>query len=145
MAILSVPWDIRGIWGVLTIMAKVYFCGLLCSVAYSAWFLWRTVLWAHKRRERGNEPSDFGPYVSELTGRIDHVRQFNVSLFVLFGIVFTNEAFASIRAYRLSFLSLAGETIESFGPLVAFGFVVFVLFAFLHILQWTVASRLRSR
>jgi hypothetical protein len=80
----------------------------------------------------------------EITRRIETLRQFHALLFLLFGIVFANEMFATLRAIEYSSMSLSAARIDVFEPLTAFAFFVFVVLVFLHSFQWIVGSRVQN-
>ena len=48
MLILSVPWDFRSLWAVLTITAKFYAICLLAGAAYSIYSLALVVVWLRR-------------------------------------------------------------------------------------------------
>jgi hypothetical protein len=48
MLILSVPWDFRSLWAVLTITAKFYTICLLVGAAYSIYSLALVVVWLRR-------------------------------------------------------------------------------------------------
>jgi len=79
-----------------------------------------------------------------MTRGIETLRQFHTLLFFLFGIVFANEVFATLRAIEYSSMSLSAARIDVFEPVTAFALFVFAVLAFLHAFQWIVAARLQS-
>ena len=117
MYIVTVPWDIRAIWAVLTIISKAYLVFLLIASIYMALALIRTKAAIHT------------------------VRQLHYACFLLFGVCLSDGCFASVRAVRHSMVSLSASGIEAFEPIIAFSFAVLTVLSFLQILQWIVSSR----
>jgi hypothetical protein len=76
---------------------------------------------------------------------MESIRQFHKLLLLLFGVVFTDEMFATLRGIRLYELSLSGARMDIFVAPTAFAFVVFVVLIVLHIFQWAVAALLQSQ
>ena len=121
MFILTVHWDFREIWGVLTITAKFYAFFLLASAAYTVRCLARTSIHLHdlsknltidRRAREGRR--------IEMTSALRTVRQLQTFCFLLFCVVLANEVFAAFRAVPLAEMSLSGARIEMFEPLAIF-------------------------
>jgi hypothetical protein len=147
MFILTRHWDARLFWGVLPVTSKVYLFCLLIAAAYTIYFLIRTLSRLH--RLPLNLPSTDNARLSlsmiELTNGMKNIRQFHKLLFLLFGIFFTDEMFATLQGIRLSEASLSAARMDIFEAPTAFAFIVFLVLIFLHIFQWAVAARLQSR
>jgi hypothetical protein len=146
MFILTVHWDLRLLWAVLTVTAKFYIFCLLAAAAYTTYCLARTV--SRLRRLHKDVASTDRATVKhrliEMTRAIESLRQLYTLFFFLFGIVFANEIFAILRAIGYSSMSLPALRIDVFEPITAFAFLVFAVLTFLHVLQWIVAAPLRS-
>jgi len=146
MFILTVPWDLRSLWAILTITANVYILSLFVGSVYSTYSLARIAF--HLRQVLRHVPSTDENYARhrllKMSGQIENLRQFHTLLFLLFGVCCANEVFATLRGIKYSSISLSAPTIEVFEPLAAFAFAVFVVLMFVHALQWTVAVRLQS-
>jgi len=146
MFILTVHWDLRLLWAVLTVTARFYVLCLLAAAAYTTYFLARTVP-RLRRLQKGVATTDRASVkrrLIEMTRGIETLRQFHTLLFFLFGIVFANEVFATLRAIEYSSMSLSAARIDVFEPVTAFALFVFAVLAFLHAFQWIVAARLQS-
>lgn len=142
MFILSVPWDLRALWVVLTITSRAY---VLCFVAG---LLYSTYSFPHiglrLRQLLKHMPStsrkDARPRRLGMSGE---VRQFHTLLLLVFGVCFVNETFATLRTIRYSEMSLCPIGIEAFEPALALAFCVLAALAFLHAFQWAVAARMQ--
>jgi flagellar biosynthesis protein FlhB len=146
MFILTVHWDLRLEWAVLTVTAKFYVFCLLAAAAYTTFFLVQTVS-RIRRLQKDVASIDATPVkcrLIEMTRGIENLRQFHILLFFLFGMFFANEMFALIRAIEYSSMSLSAARIDVFEPVAAFAFFVFVVLTLLHVFQWIVAARLQS-
>jgi hypothetical protein len=145
MFILTVHWDLRLLWASLTVTAKFYIICLLGTAACTTYFLARTMY--HLRRlqkESSIEAASVRRRQFEITRRIETLRQLHTLLFLLFGVVFANEMFATLRAIEYSSMSLSAARIDVFEPLTAFAFFAFVVLVFLQTFHWIVAARLQS-
>ena len=146
MFILTGHWDVRLFWGVLPVTAKFYLFFLLMAAAYTIYFLTRTLSRLHRLPQgapTGNE-TRLRLRLIELTNGMENLRKFHTLLFLLFGVFFTDEMFATLQSIRLSAASLSGARMDIFEAPTAFAFIVFVVLVFLHIFHWTVAARLQS-
>jgi hypothetical protein len=145
MSLLTTPWDVRAFWGVLPITAKFYLFCLLVAAGYTLYFLSRTLFRLHRLPQDVPSSNEIR-WLSliEMTNGMETLRQFHVLLFLLFGVFFTDEMFATIRNIRVYSASLSGPTMEIFEVPTGFAFIVLVTLAFLHSLQWIVATRLQS-
>lgn len=144
--ILTVHWDIRLVWAVLTVTAKFYVVGLLVAAAHTTYFLVQTVS-GIRRLQKDDTSIDAAPgkrRLAEMTRGIENLRQLHILLFFLFGMFFANEMFALIRAIEYSSMSLSAASIDIFEPVAAFAFFVFGVLALLHVFQWIVAACLQS-
>jgi len=146
MFIFTVHWDWRSVWGSLTIIAKFYIFCLVGATAYTTYFLTRIAFCIHHlpKDAVSTGPTRVRHRLIEITRGIENLRQFHTLLFLLFGIFCTNEMIATLRAIRLSWLSLSAAPSAVFEPVLTFAFVVFPILAFLHSFQWIVAARLQS-
>jgi hypothetical protein len=146
MFILTSHWDVRSFWAVLPVTAKVYLFCLLIAVAYTIYFLIRTLSRLHRLPQNvlSADKTRLSLSMIELTNGMKTIRQFHKLLFLLFGVIFTDEIFATVRSIRLYELSLSGARMDIFEAPSAFAFIVFVVLMFLHIFQWAVAARLQS-
>lgn len=146
MFILTVHWDLRMLWAGLTVTAKFYILCLVLAAGYSAVVLVRTSSRLHSLSKEGaaSDPPRVKHQVIEMTKGIENLRQLHTLLFFLFGVFFTNEIYAAVRAIQDSRMSLSALGFEVFGPVIAFAFCTFVTFAVLHVLQWVLAARLQS-
>jgi hypothetical protein len=145
MFLFIVPWDARALWGVLPATAKFYLLCLLVAVGYTLYFLSRTLFRLHRLPQdvsSNNETRWLS--LSEMMNGMETLRQFHVLLFLLFGVFFTDEMFATLRSIRVYSASLSGPTMEIFEAPTGFAFIVLVTLVFLHTLQWIVATRLQS-
>jgi len=119
--------DILSIWMSLTVVGKFYVFCLLVGAAYANIFLVRALLHLNAlRSEGGSDASEAKSRLTDVSRRIDNVRQFHLLLMLLSGIVLAGEVFATLRSIRYSFMSLSGASVEVFEPCVAFAFFVFV-------------------
>jgi len=146
MSILTVDWDLRLLWAVLTVTAKFYVLCLLAAAAYTTYCLTRTASQARRlhRDVKSVGAARVKRHLIQMNSAIENLRQFHTLLFFLFGICFANEIFALFRAIGYSSMSLSALRIDVFEPVTAFAFFVFAVLAFLHAFQWIVAARLRS-
>jgi hypothetical protein len=146
MFIFTRDWDVRMFWGFLPLTAKGYLITLFIAAAYTTYFLIRTLIRLH--RMPLNLPSSDNARLNldkiALTNGLESIRQFHKLLFLLFGVFFTDEMFATIRGIRLYELSLSGARMDIFEALTALAFIAFIVLLFLHIFQWGVAARLQS-
>jgi hypothetical protein len=146
MFILTRHWDVRLFWGVLPVTAKFYLFFLLIAAGYTMYFLTRTLSCLHRLPHDAPCSNKTRPRLSliELTNGMENLRQFHGLLFLLFGVFFTDEMFATLQGIRLSEASLSGARMDIFEAPTAFAFIVFVVLAILHVFQWAVAARLQS-
>lgn len=140
MLILSVPWDFRSLWAVLTITAKFYTICLLAGAIYSTYSLARIVVWL--RRNARNKIVTKG--LADMRNKAQSLREFHTMLFLLFGLCASNEVFNVLRGIQNSAVSLSAARFDVFGPVVAFVFSVFAVLLFLHGFRWAVAHCLRA-
>ena len=140
MFILSVPWDFRSLWAVLTITAKFYTICLLAGAAYSTYSLARVVVWLRRNARNKTVIKE----LDEMRTKTQSLREFHTMLFLLFGLCASNEVANVLRGIQLSSMSLSAAKIDVFEPVVAFAFFEFAVLTFLHGLQWVVADRLRA-
>jgi hypothetical protein len=143
MFILTVHWDMRLVWAVLTVTAKFYILFLLAATVYSTSSLALITIRLHRLLKHGAS-ADMSLRLIEMTKRVESLRQFHTLLFLLFGLCCANEVFATLRTIHYSWLSLSAAKIDVFEPVTAFAFLVFVVLTFLHAFQWAVAARLQS-
>jgi hypothetical protein len=145
MFILSMPWDLRSLWAMFTVTAKLYVFCLMMGAAYSSYSL--ALIAAHHRQIVKHLPSTdkniSRARLSKLTTGIQTVRQVHLLLLLLFGTCCANEGFAALRAIRYSSTSLYGVGVEAFEPVAAFSFLAFAVLLFVHVFQWAVAHRLQ--
>jgi hypothetical protein len=146
MLILTVPWDVRAIWSVLTPTAKFYVLCLLLAAVATTYFLGQAIF-RIRRLRTSVAPMDAEIAelrATEVKGRIENLRQLHLLLFFMFGMFFANEMFALVRAIEHSSMSLSAARIDICEPITALAFFVFGVLLFLHIFQWIVAVRLQS-
>lgn len=146
MFIFTGHWDVRLFWGVLPVTAKFYLFFLLIAAAHTMYFLTRTLSRLHRLPKDApcSNKTHLRLSLIELTNGMENLRQFHGLLFLLFGVFFTDEMFATLQGIRLSAASLSGARMDIFEAPTAFAFIVFVVLVFLHALQWIVAARLQS-
>jgi hypothetical protein len=138
MSILTVQWDLRALWAVITVSAKLYLVCLFLMALYTIIHLVRVMYYLRTLRRR--ESTDTPLFRPTLVARMRHLRQIHFLFLLIFGAFFASEFFGIFRAIQYSMVSLSGATMEIFEPAVAFAFVVFVALSFLHALQWFVSS-----
>jgi hypothetical protein len=146
MFILTVHWDIRAVWSVLTPTAKFYaFCLLLAAVA-TTYYLGQAIFRLRRLRKgvASIDTAIAARCATEVKGRIENLCQLHQLMFFLFGMIFANEMFALVRAIEDSSMSLSAARIDICEPITALAFFVFGVLLFLHILQWIVATMLQS-
>ncbi len=122
MFILTGHWDVRLFWGVLPVTAKFYLFFLLMAAAYTIYFLTRTLSRLHRLPQgapTGNE-TRLRLRLIELTNGMENLRKFHTLLFLLFGVFFTDEMFATLQSIRLSAASLSGARMDIFEAPTAF-------------------------
>ena len=146
MFILTVPWDVRAIWSVLTPTAKFYVLCLLMAALATTYFLGQAIFRIRRLRKSvaSMDAAIAGRCATGVKGRIENLRQMHLLLFFLFGMLFANEMFALVRAIEHSSMSLSAARIDICEPITALAFFVFAVLLFLHIFQWIVAARLQS-
>jgi hypothetical protein len=146
MFILTRHWDVRLFWGVLPVTAKFYLFILLIAAAYTMYFLTRTLsrLRHSPQDAASGNKKRLRPSLTELTNGMENLRQFHGLLFLLFGVFFTDEMFATLQGIRLSEASLSAARMDIFEAPTTFAFIVFVVLVLLHTFQWIVATRLQS-
>lgn len=144
MYILSVHWDLLMLWAILSLTGKLYIVCLMVSVVYTIHSLSRAVIRSRNTKKTSVDagPAGLGPLA--LMRTVENVRQLHLLLLLLFGVVFANEVFATLRAIRESAASLSALGIDVCEPCAVFAFFVFGVLSVLHLLQWMVAARLRS-
>jgi hypothetical protein len=127
------------------VTAKFYIFCLVVAVGYSTVLLVRTTSRFHRlsKDEAATDSPRLRHRLIEMTKGIENLRQLHSFLFFLFGVFFTNEMYAAVRAIQDSRMSLSALGFEVFGPTITFAFCTFVTFAFLHVLQWIVAALLQ--
>jgi hypothetical protein len=140
MLILSVPWDFRSLWVVLSITAKFYTICLLAGAVYSTYSLASIVVWL--RRSAGNKTVI--KELDEMRAKTLSLREFQTMLFLVFGLCASNEVFNVLRGIQNAAVSLSAARFDVFWPVVAFVFFVFAVLLFLHGFRWAVAHRLRA-
>ena len=147
MFILTMHWDVRAAWTILTATSKFYIVCLLAAAVYSTYSIVRIALRLHQLLKKDVTPTaekNVRFQLIQMTRGVETSRQFQTLLFLLFGVCCANEIFATFRVIKYSAMSLSGARIEVFEPVAAFAFVVFVVLFFLHAFQWIVAARLQS-
>ncbi len=146
MFILSVPWDLRALWAILTLTAKLYVLCLLAGAGYTTYALVLTALRLSAiRRHLLTDKDKTCIQLRNAATKLETLRQLQVTLFLLFGICCANEVFATLRTSRYSAMSLSAIRIDTlFEPLTAFAFVVFAVLLFLHSLHWAISHRLQQ-
>ncbi len=139
--ILTVDWNLRALWAVISLSAKLY---LLCLFAMAGYTVFQLAKMIRSQRflRRQSSLQVAAPLQQAITAKIVDLRQLQFLFLLIFGDCFANECFATIRAIRYSAVSLSPATIDIFEPATAFAFVVFALLSLLHGLQWFVSSRL---
>jgi hypothetical protein len=140
MFILSVPWDFRSLWAVLTITAKFYTICLLTAAAYSSYSLARIVV----RLRRNARNKTVIKELDEMRTKTQALREFHTMLFLLFGLCGLNEVFNVLRGINFPLCPLSAAKIDVFEPVARFSFFVFAVLIFLHGSQWAVAHQLRA-
>ena len=147
-SLFSVPWDLRAIWRILTVVAQTYLMGLFGMAVFAILRTART-LWFH-RQVRQDSSQEAATTYERLASRMHSLRQFLVFGLLVFGVVLANEVFASLRAVQLSYTSLSEYHLrEALEVPTAFAFFSLSVFVCLHALQWcadaTIQSRLRRK
>ena len=140
MLILSVPWDFRSLWAVLSITAKFYTICLLAGAAYSTYSLARIAVWLRRNARNKTVIKE----LDEMRTKTLSLREFHTMLFLLFGLCASNEVFNVLRGIQNSAVSLSAARFDVFGPVVAFVFFVFAILLFLHGFRWAVGHGLRA-
>jgi CDP-diglyceride synthetase len=140
MLILSVPWDFRSLWAALTVTAKLYIICLLAASAYTTYSLTRITV---RLRKTAKLEQAHMLIVHEMAAKAKTLRESHTMLFLLFGLCWSNDLFATLRGIQHSVDSLSATSFGVFGPVVAFAFVVFAVLLFLHGFRWAVAHRLQ--
>jgi hypothetical protein len=139
MFILSVPWDFRSLWAGLTLTANLYMVCLFVATAYSSYCLVRIAVRLRRMARNGNLTRVL---LNEMRSKTQTLCELHATLFLLFGLCCSNEAFAFVRSIRYSSMSLSVVGSDALEPLVAFTFVVFAVLILLHAFRWAVAHRL---
>jgi hypothetical protein len=142
VSLLSVPWDIRMLWGLLSVPARVYLVALLATVAFASMFCARTFWFLIQTSRKA------GKFASVTYNRhlspISFLRQFLFLIILIFGAVLANEVFGCLRAVRVSQMSLSeyrlGDALEV--P-TALAFTSACAFIYVHLLCWIAYARLR--
>jgi hypothetical protein len=140
MYILTVPWDLRALWSVTSISAKLYLVCLFLVAAYTIVCLAKAIYYLRTLPLR--ESSDAQLFRATLAARMRHLRQIHFLFLLIFGAFFASEFFGIIRAIRYSSASLSAVGMEIFEPAAGFAFVVFAVLSFLHAIQWFVSGRI---
>jgi hypothetical protein len=146
MFILSVPWDFRSLWAVLTLTAKLYAFCLFAGAAYSTYSLARVAFGLRQivKHSSLTEKNSARVRLNKMAARVQASRQLHTMLFLLFGICCANEVFTTLRTSQHSSMSLSAVRIEVFEPVTAYAFFVFAVLLALYSFQWAIAHRLRS-
>src|SRR5712664_839297 len=146
MFILSVPWDFRSLWAILTLTAKLYVFCPLAGAAYSTYSLARVAFGLRQivKRSSLTEKNSARVRLNKMAARVQTSRQLHRMIFLLFGICCANEVFATLRTSQHSSMSLSAARIDVFEPVTAFTFFVFAVLLALHSFQWAIAHRLQT-
>ena len=144
MFIISVPWDFRSLWSILTLTAKLYVFCLLAGAAYSTYTLARVAFRLRQVVGHSSLTEENRARVNKMAAWVQAARQLHTTLFLLFGICCANEVFATLRTSQHSSMSLSAATIDVFEPVTAFAFSVFAVLLALHLFQWAITHRLQS-
>lgn len=147
MFILSVPWDFRCLWAILTLTAKLYVLCLLAGAGYATYSLARIglSLRAIRRHLWLSDKDATSAQLRNAAAKLETLRQGQMTLFLLFGVCSANEVFGTLRTSQHSAMSLSAVRIDAlFEPLTAFAFVVSAVLLFLHLSQWMIAHRLQQ-
>jgi hypothetical protein len=146
MFIISVPWDFRSLWAILTLTSKLYVLCLLAGAAYSTYTLAVVAFGLRQAVTHSSLTEENGARVrlNKMAARVQASRQLHTMLFLLFGICCANEVFATLRTSQHSSMSLSAASIDVFEPVTAFAFSVFAVLLALHSFQWVIAHRLQS-
>src|SRR5260370_8321283 len=134
MSILTGHWDVRLFWEVLPVTAKFYLLFLLLAATYTTYFLARTLSRLHRLPQDAPRTDENRQKLSliELTNGMESLRQFHGLLFLLFGVFFADEMFATLQGIRLSEASLSGARMDIFKAPTAFAFIFFLVLLLLH-------------
>jgi hypothetical protein len=142
LSILSVQWDMRSLWAIMSHVAHLYLLALL-GVTVFALVSSARILWAIRSREADSRHSHV---FAKLPLRICFLRQLLVLTFLLFGVTLSNEVFGSLRAVWLSHSSLSAYPLqEALEAPTALAFVVCGTLVFLHVLQWYVSASVSNQ
>ncbi len=144
MFILTMHWDLRSLWAVLTVTAHLYILCLTVAAVYSTGSLVRIAFRLRLlSKNAATDVSDVRSRLFEMGSGIEALRQFHTLLFLLFGVCCANEVVALLRAIQYSSVSLSAVRMDVFEPVAAFAFFVLAVLLLLHVFQWAVATRLR--
>lgn len=133
MYILTVPWDLRMLWSVMSMSGKLYLVCLFVMAAYTIVYSARVTYYLRTLIALGS--SDAQRIRATLVSRMRHLRQIHFLFLLVFGAFFASEFFGIIRAIRYSDASLSAVRMEIFEPAAGLAFVVFAVLSFLHIIQ----------
>ena len=143
-SLFSVHWDLRAIWHILTVVAQLYLIGLFGTAAVMIVRIART-LWSLKQVRRYSS-QEVATTLARLASSMHSLRQFLALALLIFGVVLTNEIFASLRAVQFSFMSLSEYHLrKALEVPTAFAFFSLSIFACLHALQWCADATIQKR
>ena len=143
-SLLSVRWDLRAIWQILTFVAQIYLTGLFGTIIFTIGTSARTLWLLRQLADRTGQESTAA--FQELAWRIHSLRQFLTLAFLVFGVVLANEVFASLRTVRPSYMSLSEYRLsDALEAPTAFAFVSLSTFFCLHVLQWYADARIQRK
>jgi hypothetical protein len=134
--------DFLDAWQMWGLLVRAYFVFLLAGALYTIYLLIQTGLELRRLAKKPRASASLATTrLFELGGRLETIRQFIILLALLFGIFSAFESFGTLRAVKLSYVSLSAASIDIFGPVVEFAFAVSTILAIVHGFQWFVAAR----
>jgi hypothetical protein len=144
MNLLSHSWDVRMLWFILPLQAKLFFLCLLLATTYMIF----SIAFAY-RRGRSFAPNGTEPFLRSLhprfLRRMHNLRQLHFTFLLIFGVIMTDELFRALQAYERSKLALSESTAAQIAdPVLAFAYCCLLIFTFLQILQWLVSIYLEK-
>ena len=140
MNLLSQSWDFRALWTILPLQTKLFLFCLFLTAIYMGFSLPIIYLQSRSALSKSTEPLH-----PRFLRRIHNLRQLHFTFLLVFGVTLTDEIFRSLRAYENSKSSLSALTAAGVAdPVLAFAYCCFIIFTFLHLLQWLVSDRLEK-
>jgi hypothetical protein len=128
-------------WTIFPTLTRLYILSLLFVVFYTVFSLAKILIAIRGLRKRLPD-SALESTVRTLADRLTNLNRLHHLFLLLFGACLADHLFAIIRSLQHQYMYPAADTVELFGPTLAFAFCVLLVLTMLHVLHWVVLTLL---